>query len=110
MTVKLGFTSCGNSAEIIPTTSLPGSATNGVSSLAVPPSPAANVLLSVFWYGVSFRSAAGIQIRVTPTGFSTSILVVSSNVRHLAASAAQTFRAPPNTHLADANPADAIPA
>src|SRR5262249_53862294 len=62
-TAKPGFAPGENPAETIPPTSLPAPPKKGVSSWAAPPSPAANVLLSVFWYAVSFRSAAGTHIR-----------------------------------------------
>src|SRR4029077_6018689 len=60
---------------------------------AVPPS-ALNSLLSVFWKGVGLRSAAGNQIRVTPDGFSTSTLVVTSKLRHPSASVPDANRRP----------------
>src|ERR1700722_7363648 len=75
VTVRIGFTSTGNSAAMIP------SASDLLSTILAEPPSALNVLEIVFWKGVGRMIAAGTQMRVIPESFRTSTRVVTSKVR-----------------------------
>jgi hypothetical protein len=78
VTVRTGLTPAGYSAATRATESRVLSTT----SFALPPSALnVDVVVVVFWYGVSTVSGKGTHTRVGPEGSSTSARVTISNVR-----------------------------
>src|SRR5215469_7019299 len=97
--VRIGLTPAGYSAATIP------SASNLPSTTLTAPPSALKLLASVFWKGAGLMSAIGTHMRVVPAGFSTSMRVVTSNVRQLPGDATCANN---RSALLNARPADAM--